>query len=91
VTGPNKAVHEGVLASKHGSVTVTTPRRVVRVHAHVIRVLGNSKKLIVVIVRSSGSAQEPRSLTASAGASCAARARPLHARGARTRAPRRFN
>jgi hypothetical protein len=57
VVGPNKAVRHGVLATKHASVAVKTPRRTVRVDAHVVRVLGGKfagKKVVVVVVRSGG-------------------------------------
>ena len=59
VVQPNKAVEQGgVLASKVTKVVVTTPRRVVTVHAHVIHALGATRggvtKLVVIVVRPSG-------------------------------------
>lgn len=58
VTGANKVVRAGVLGTKHAQVTLTTPKRVVRVGARVIHVLGKGrlegKKVIVVVVRSNG-------------------------------------
>jgi hypothetical protein len=59
VTQPNKAVEQGgVLAEKATRIVVTTPRRVVTVHAHVIHALGATHggvaKVVVIVVRPSG-------------------------------------
>src|SRR4051794_9127235 len=59
VTQPSRLLPEGaVAAAKAVKVTVTTPRRVVRLRAKVIRTIGKTKggakKVVVVVIRSNG-------------------------------------
>jgi hypothetical protein len=55
VTGPNQIVHPGLVANKRIKVTITTPKRVIRVSGHVYRLHGKGKvagkSVVVVLIR----------------------------------------